>query len=95
MVYHERMGREPVWVEENIRWFCERLEIKNGATPKVWPIVQAYNNPGIVSAADFETVLKGGLSAKTSGVMMFTTGAMAEDEGKIKVMKKVYESVLK
>jgi hypothetical protein len=95
MVYHERMGREPAWVEENISWFCNRLEIKEGAFPKVWPIVQAYNNPGIVSAGDFQTVLKGGLSGETSGVMMFTTGAMAEDEGKIEVMKKVYEGVLK
>jgi hypothetical protein len=94
MVYHERMGREPAWVEENIRWFCERLGIKNGASPKVWPIVQAYNNPGIVSATDFETVLKGGLSGKSSGVMMFTTRAMADEEEKIAVMKRVYDSVL-
>jgi hypothetical protein len=89
------MGREPVWVEENIRWFCDRLEIKNGASPKVWPIVQAYNNPGIVSATDFETVLKGGLSGKSSGVMMFTTRAMADEEEKIAVMKKVYSNVVK
>jgi len=27
--------------------------------------------------------------------MMFTSGAIAEDEGKIEVMKKVYESVNK
>lgn len=93
MVYHERMGRDSVWVEENIRWFCNRLEIKNGSFPKVWPIVQAYNNPGIVSADEFETVLKGGLADKSSGVMMFTTRAMAEDEEKINVMKKVYESI--
>lgn len=93
MVYHERMGREPSWVEENISWFCNRLEIENGTFPKVWPIVQAYNNPGIVSANEFETVLRGGLGDKSSGVMMFTTGAMAEDEGKINVMRKVYESI--
>ncbi len=94
MVYHERMGRQPVWVEENITWFCNRLEIENGKFPKVWPIVQAYNNPGIVSAEDFKTVLKGGLSSKSSGVMMFTTRAMAEEDAKIEVMKKVYESYI-
>lgn len=93
MVYHERMGREPVWVEENIRWFCDRLEIKNGASPKVWPIVQAYNNPGIVTAEDFETVLKGGLAEPSSGVMMFTTRAIADEEPKIEVMKNIYESL--
>ena len=94
MVYHKRMGREPAWVEENIRWFCNRLEIENGVFPKVWPIVQAYNNPGIVTAEDFKTVLKGGLSDNSSGVMMFTTHAMAEDEAKIEVMKNFYESLL-
>ncbi len=94
MVYHERMGREPVWVEENIIWFCNRLGIENEKFPKVWPIVQAYNNPGIVTAEDFEIVLKGGLSEKSSGVMMFTTRALAEEEAKIEVMKKVYESYI-
>ncbi len=94
MVYHARMGREPAWVEENIRWFCNRLIIKNGAYPKVWPIVQAYNNPYTVSAVEFETVLKGGLADRSGGVMMFTTNAIAEDEGKTAVIKNVYHSIL-
>ncbi len=68
------------------------MEIKNGASPKVWPI-QAYNNPGIVSSVDFEIVLKGGLSGKSSGVMMFTTRALADEEEKIEVMKKVYHGI--
>lgn len=93
MVYHARMGREPAWVEENIRWFCKRLEIKNGASPKVWPIVQAYNNPYTISSGEFETVLKGGLAEESSGVMMFTTNAIAEDEEKIDVVKKVYHGI--
>ena len=90
MVYHARMGREPGWVEENISWFCTRMNIKNEGSPKVWPIVQAYNNPYTVSSAEFETVLNGGLASKSSGVMMFTTRAMADDEEKVKVMKKIY-----
>ena len=93
MVYHARMGREPAWVEENIRWFCERLNIENGASPKVWPIVQAYNNPYTISSGEFETVLKGGLVEKSSGVMMFTTNAIAEDEEKIEVVKKLYHGI--
>ena len=94
MVYHARMGREPAWVEENIGWFCNRLEIKNGSFPKVWPIVQAYNNPYTISSNEFETVLKGGLADKSSGVMMFTTNAIADDKGKTEVMEKLYKSVL-
>lgn len=92
MVYHERMGRDPEWVKENITWFCNRIGVKEGTFPKVWPIVQAHNDPGVVSADDFEKVLRYGVSAGASGVMMFTTHAVAEDEAKTEVMRKVFEA---
>ncbi|UJH66788.1 family 10 glycosylhydrolase [Allomuricauda sp. SCSIO 65647] len=94
MVYHERMGRAPDWVEENILWFGKRLNTEKGSYPKIWPIVQAYNNPGIVTSEEFEIVLKGGLAGKSTGVMMFTTYAVAEDEGKTETMKKVYTGLM-
>jgi hypothetical protein len=90
MVYHSRMGRDPDWVKENIDWFCKRLSIGDNSFPKVWPIVQAYNDPEIISNEEFETVLRGGLEGKSSGVMMFTSHAVAEEKGKIGVMKKLY-----
>jgi len=90
MVYHARMGREPEWVEENIRWFCSKLNIGKSNYPKVWPIVQAHNDPGIISREEFEQVLQGGLAGGSTGVMMFTTYAVAEYEGKTEVMKNVY-----
>lgn len=90
MVYHERMGREPAWVEENIRWFCDRLDIGEGASPKVWPIVQAHDSPGVVSAKAFETALRGGLAGCSGGVMMFTTRAVAESREKLEVVRRVY-----
>lgn len=90
MVYHGRMGRKPAWVAENISWFCQQLEIENNAYPKVWPIVQAYDDPYTISNEEFETVLKNGLSSESTGVMMFTTNAIAKDPGKTAVMKKVY-----
>jgi hypothetical protein len=90
MVYHGRMERKPDWVLENINWFCKRLDIQKGSYPKVWPIVQAHNDPGIISSEEFETVLRHGLSGMSTGVMMFTTYAVAEDESKIAVMKNVY-----
>ena len=92
MVYHERMEREPAWVEENIAWFCDRLAIKEGEFPKVWPIVQAHDAPGVVSKEDFQTVLKGGLSHCSSGVMMFTTNAVAEKLEKVEVVKCLYKN---
>ena len=90
MVYHGRMERKPEWVKENIDWFCKRLDVRAGLYPKVWPIVQAHNDPGIISAAEFEKVLRYGSGSTTSGVMMFTSNSVAEDTGKIDVMKKVY-----
>lgn len=92
MVYHERMGREPVWVEENIGWFCDRLAIQEGTFPKVWPIVQAHDSPGVVSTEDFQIVLQGGLSHGSSGVMMFTTNAVAEKTEKMDIVKSVYNN---
>ena len=90
MVYHGRMGRAPGWVQENIQWFCTRINAQKDTYPMVWPIVQAYDDPQVIDNEEFETVLRGGLAGQSSGVMMFTTHAVAENEGKIAVMKKVY-----
>jgi hypothetical protein len=90
MVYHGRMGKSPEWVKENIEWFCAELNIKADKFPKVWPIVQSYNDPNIISAEEFEKVLQYGSGAQASGVMMFTSNSVAEDEKKIETMKKVY-----
>ena len=90
MVYHGRMGKSPEWVQKNITWFCDRLKINEGSFPKVWPIVQASNEPKAVSPEEFENVLEYGAGAKASGVMMFTSFAVAEDESKINILRKVY-----
>lgn len=82
MVYHGRMEREPAWVKKNIKWFSKRLP----KGPRIWPIVQAHE----VSAKSFAKALKGGLSGRADGLMMFTTNAMARDEEKIAIMKKMY-----
>lgn len=94
MVYHQRMGRSPDWVAENIDWLCQRLGAGEASAPKVWPIVQAHDDPGIVSAADFATVLRGGLAGCSGGVMMFTTRAVAEAEAKVEVVRRIYGEML-
>ena len=85
MVYHKRMGRSPNWVKDNIEWFSGEVEHS-----KIWPIVQAYNDPSEVNAMEFEAVLRNGLSGKATGIMMFTTDAVADDPAKIEAMKKMY-----
>lgn len=90
MVYHGRMERDPAWVGENIKWFCQRLDIKTDTFPKVWPIVQAYDEPAVISAEEFEEVLRYGASSGATGVMMFTSNSVAENDKKTETMKKVY-----
>ncbi|NND34974.1 MAG: hypothetical protein HKN76_20475, partial [Saprospiraceae bacterium] len=94
MVYHRRMGRNADWVKANIEWFSKRLQVSKDGYPKIWPIVQAHNDPGIIGAEEFETVLLGALAGESSGVMMFTSHAVAEDSGKTAVMKKVYRQLI-
>lgn len=90
MVYHARMERDPDWVRENINWLCNRLDIEKGSFPKVWPIVQAHDSPRVISPDEFETVLRHGLSAQSTGVMMFTASSIAENQGKKAILKRVY-----
>jgi hypothetical protein len=94
MVYHGRMGRDAGWVKENIEWFCKRLETKPGKFPKVWPIVQASDDPDVISAEEFGKVLSYGAGAGTTGVMMFTSNAVAENPAKAEMMKKIYSELI-
>jgi len=95
MVYHRRMGRSPEWVQENLTWFCKKLNIRQGSIQKVWPIVQAHNDPVAISPEEFEKVLLYGLSAEATGVMMFTSHSVAEDPAKTEVMRRVYTEISK
>ena len=90
MVYHGRMGKKSRWVKENIEWFSGRLNIKAGDFPKIWPIVQAHNDPNTISPDEFEEVLRFGAMAGATGVMMFTSNSVAEDQQKVERMSKVY-----
>ena len=93
MVYHGRMGRDAGWVKENIEWFSKRLDIKPGEFPKVWPIVQAYDDPKVISPEEFGMVLRYGAGAGATGVMMFTSNAVAENPAKVEMMKKIYSDL--
>jgi len=85
MVYHKRMGRSPGWVGDYVRWLSARI-----GTSRVWPIVQAQDDPGPVSAKEFEAVMRHGASSGADGIMMFTTRAVAEDPAKTEVLRRLY-----
>lgn len=90
MVYHGRMGRSPEWVSQNIQWFSNRIGLGYQEYPKLWPIVQAYDDPDVITAKDFESVMRGALAGASTGVMMFTSYAVAAEERKTEIMRKIY-----
>ena len=94
MVYHGRSGKAPEYVRDFVTWMSDTLPIQTepGRYPRVWPIVQAFDEPR-VTPEEFEKVLRYGLGAKSTGVMMFTLPSVVEDEGKMAVMKRVYEEM--
>jgi hypothetical protein len=89
MVYHGRMHRKPEWVGEHVAWLSRTL----GTSAKIWPIVQAHDDPARISAEEFEQVLRGGASAGATGVMMFTVQSVAADDGKMQVMRRLYRGM--
>ena len=94
MAYHARSGHSVGWVEENVKWLSKTLHLKGAPSekPRIWPIVQAWSDPGgiKVSAEEFEKALRYATAGAATGVMMFTLSAVAEDEAKLDVLKKVY-----
>jgi len=94
MLYHGRSGHSTDWVGRNVKWLCNQLRLTGTPSErlKVWPIIQAWSDPNgqKVSSGEFEKVLWGAVTGCASGVMMFTIGAVAEDDQKMAVLRKVY-----
>lgn len=92
MIYHGRMGRKPEWVKEYLDFLNQEIIYNNEKGAAIWPIVQASNEPIIISPEEFRRVMLMGMSHPSTGVMMFSTGAFREDSLKIEVMKELYRS---
>ena len=91
MPYHGRSGMPPEYVREYVEYFSQRHPVRTepGQYPRLWPIVQAHDEPRI-PAAEFARVLEYGLAGKSSGVMMFTSGSVVSDPDKLEAMKRIY-----
>jgi hypothetical protein len=89
MVYHGRMRRKPEWVREYVEWLSGKARRKT----EIWPIVQAHNDPGPITAAEFDHVLRAGTAGRSTGVMMFTAQSVAEDPQKMEVMRRLYREM--
>lgn len=91
MPYHGRSGMSPEYVREYVEYFSARHQLftEPGKYPRLWPIVQAYDEPP-VPAEELAKVLEYGLAGKSTGVMMFTSGSVASDPEKLEAMKRIY-----
>ncbi len=93
MIYHGRSGKPLDYVKEFVDYLGAKPWIKTapGAYPQIWPIVQAHDDPR-VTPAEFESVLTQGLGGRSTGVMMYTIGSVAQNAEKMAVMKRVYQA---
>lgn len=91
MPYHGRSGMPLEYIREYVEYFGERLAIETapGRYPRLWPIVQAHDDPP-VSAEEMVAALENGLAGRSTGVMMFTSGSVAENPDKAAAVKAFY-----
>jgi hypothetical protein len=92
MVYHGNCERDAGWAERYTAWLKNKLE-KAGARGRIWPIVQGGGTPKArppVTAAGFETALRGPSAGGAGGVMFYHFAAVAADPEKLAVLKRVY-----
>jgi hypothetical protein len=90
MIYHTRMGRPAGWVGEHIRWLGSQPWMTGGAKPRIWPIVQAYNQPTFISPEEFGEVMRQGSQTPATGIMMFSINSLATEPDKLEVMRRLY-----
>jgi hypothetical protein len=108
MLFHSMKDRPISWVGEYVAWLGEHLEkdektirndsldlkedIAKAPSPLIWPIVQAYNNPQVISPEDFNEVLRQGSKKPASGIMMFSAESIAQEPAKVEVLKTYYRT---
>ncbi|MCC5928741.1 MAG: hypothetical protein JJU28_05805 [Cyclobacteriaceae bacterium] len=91
MLFHKMKDRQPAWVGEYIHWLAEYLSKSENAKPLIWPIVQSHNNPANVSPEEFKEVMREGMKAPASGIMMFSDQSLLENPEKLEVMREIYQ----
>ncbi|MCU0357370.1 MAG: family 10 glycosylhydrolase [Cyclobacteriaceae bacterium] len=95
MLFHQLKDRPVSWVGEYLSWLDQEILAGSSGKPEIWPIVQAYNNPGIITPEEFREVMVQGSRPPATGIMMFSDVALVQEPGKVTVMKELYQTVLK
>ena len=91
MLYHQRKGRSLSWVGEYTSWLGKQPGFAGAGSPLIWPIVQANDIPGTVTAEEFRQVMENGSQPPASGIMMFSDQALTRSPEKLEVMKALYQ----
>jgi len=91
MPYHGRSDMPTSYVKDYVEYFSKRHTVHTtaGRYPRLWPIVQAHDEPRI-SPEELAEVLEYALAGKSSGAMMFTSGSIAADPEKLNAVRRVY-----
>ncbi|CAN5208850.1 hypothetical protein BH23BAC1_BH23BAC1_32960 [soil metagenome] len=95
MLFHMMMGRSVDWVQEYTLWLKNYTGNTSGKNFRIWPIVQAHDHPGTISAIEFRQVMLNGSEPPSTGIMMFSDQALIKNPEKVEVMKKLYQEDLK
>ncbi len=90
MLFHMMKDRPAGWVGEYVDWLGRTTGAGTEGKPQIWPIVQAHNNPGIITPEEFRQVMLEGSRPPASGIMMFSDVSLLDDPLKITVMKELY-----
>jgi hypothetical protein len=90
MLFHMMKDRPVEWVGEYLAWLSSHISDEVSQSPKIWPIVQAHNNPGIISPEEFRQAMIEGSKSPSTGIMMFSDQSLLQDQKKIEVMKELY-----
>jgi hypothetical protein len=90
MLYHGKMGRSPEWVRDYIQWLGKSIIGGNQDRPFIWPIVQAHNDPEVITTDEFRKILQYGMQAPSDGIMMFTINSLIIEPAKLEIMKTIY-----
>lgn len=91
MLFHHMTGRPVNWIGQYTTWLDSvSNSVRPENKPEIWPIVQAHNHPGEVRPAEFREAMLQGSSFPSSGIMMFSDGALLQDPRKIEIMRALY-----
>lgn len=95
MLFHHMKGRPTAWVGEYIDWLGKTIQTEKSGKTSIWPIVQAHNNPGIVSPEEFRQVMIEGSNTPSTGIMMFSDQSLVSEPEKLEIMKELYKEEIK